>query len=103
MDARKLQDLVSVGPAIRRDFEMLGIRTVADLAHHDPQVLYNELCRRTHTRQDPCVLDTFHAAIAQARDPKLPFEQCRWWYYSRLRKSAAETKKQQGGISRHTL
>jgi predicted RecB family nuclease len=41
MDARELQDLVSVGPAIRRDFEMLGIRTVAELARHDPRVLYD--------------------------------------------------------------
>jgi predicted RecB family nuclease len=92
MDARELQDLVSVGPAIRRDFEMLGIRTVAELARHDPQALYDELCRCTHARQDPCVLDTFHAAVAQARDPRLPFEQCRWWYYSRRRKEAAATK-----------
>jgi hypothetical protein len=33
---RKLEDLVSVGPAIRRDFELLGIHTVARLAQHEP-------------------------------------------------------------------
>jgi len=29
------------------------------------------------------------AAVAQARDPFLPAEQCRWWYWSRQRKAAA--------------
>ena len=26
------------------------------------------------------------AAVAQARDPQLPVEQCQWWYWSRKRK-----------------
>jgi hypothetical protein len=86
---RKLQDLISVGPAIRRDFEMLGVYTVAELALRDPEKLYNDLCRKTKTRQDPCVLDTFRAAVAQARNPNLPEEQCVWWYWSRLRKANA--------------
>ena len=84
---RKLEDLVSVGPAIRRDFELLGIQTVARLAQHEPEALYHELCRKTGKRQDPCVLDTFRAAIEQARDPYLSPEKCRWWYWSRLRKA----------------
>jgi hypothetical protein len=49
---RKLGDLVSVGPAIRRDFELLGIRTVTELAKHEPQALYDKLCLKTGTRQD---------------------------------------------------
>ncbi len=89
MESRKLEDLVSVGKAMRRDFEMLGVRTVEELARHEPQALYDKLCRKTGTRQDPCVLDTFRAAVAQARDPKLPLEKCRWWYWSRARKAAA--------------
>ncbi len=87
MYERKLEDLVSVGPAIRRDFEMLGIRTVAQLARHDPETLYKKLNRKTGVRQDPCVLDVFRAAIAQARDPHLPREHCVWWYWSRVRKA----------------
>jgi hypothetical protein len=88
MEERKLEDLVSVGPAIRRDFELLGIHTVTELSRHEPEFLYQELCRKTRTRQDPCVLDTFRAAVAQARDPKLPLDKCRWWYWSRLRKAS---------------
>lgn len=83
---RKFRDLISVGPAIERDFHLLGVKSVADLARRNPEALYRELCRKTGTRQDPCVLDTFRAAVAQARDPKLPAEQCVWWYWSRVRK-----------------
>jgi hypothetical protein len=86
MVERKLEDLVSVGPAIRRDLELLGIHTVPQLALRESQALYDELCRETGKRQDPCVLDTFRAAIAQARDPMLPLQKCRWWYWSRIRK-----------------
>jgi predicted RecB family nuclease len=89
---RKFRDLISVGPAIERDFEMLGVRNVEDLAKRDPEVLYKNLCRKTGARQDPCVLDVFRAAVAQARDPKLPAEQCVWWYWSRVRKEQAAQK-----------
>lgn len=85
---RQLSDLISVGPSIRRDLERLGVHTVAQLARRKPERLYGELCRRTGRRPDPCVLDVFSAAVAQARDPELPIEQCVWWYWSRKRKLA---------------
>lgn len=89
---RRLEDLISVGPAVRRDFEKLGIHTVAQLARRSPESMYEQLCRETGARQDPCVLDVFKAAVAQARNPRLPAEQCRWWYWSRLRKASAGNK-----------
>jgi hypothetical protein len=85
---RRLEDLVSVGLAIRRDLNVLGVRTVAQLAGRDPRVLYDRLCRQTGRRQDPCVLDTFRAAIAQAQDPDLPVEYAVWWFWTRVRKGA---------------
>lgn len=85
---RQLADLISIGPAMLRDFEMLGIRTVAQLAKQDPQRMYARLSRATGQSQDPCVLDVFSAAVAQARNPRLPAEQCQWWYWSRKRKSS---------------
>ncbi len=88
MYKRKLEELVSVGPAIRRDFEVLGIRTVAQLARQEPESLHRRLQRKTGQRLDPCVLDVFRAAVAQARDPNLPREKCQWWYWSRVRKAA---------------
>lgn len=71
------------------DFQQLGIRSVAELAKQDPHDLYERLCHLTGVRQDPCVLDTFECAVAQARDPELPVEQRNWWFYSRRRKAAA--------------
>lgn len=84
---RSLGDLSGIGKAMLADFALLGIRSVDDLAAADPDQLYNDLCERTQTRQDPCVLDTFRCAVAQARDPRLPAEKCNWWYWSRLRKA----------------
>jgi nucleotidyltransferase/DNA polymerase involved in DNA repair len=83
---RRLGDLVSIGPAMLKDLDLLGIRSVAQLARQKPESLYEKLCKVTGKSQDVCVLDTFSAAVAQARDPKLPAEQCQWWYWSRKRK-----------------
>ena len=84
---RKLEDLISVGPAMLRDFERLGIRTVTQLARANPQKLYAKLNRVSGQRQDICCLDVFTAAVAQARNPRLPAEKCQWWYWSRRRKA----------------
>jgi hypothetical protein len=86
-DERRMGDLISVGPAMLRDFELLGIHSIRQLARRNPKRMYDELCRLTNERQDPCVLDTFCAAVAQAADPRLPAEQCQWWYWSRRRKA----------------
>jgi hypothetical protein len=90
---RKLADLISVGPAMLRDFELLGIRSVGQLARQNPQRMYERLSRATGARQDPCVLDTFCAAVAQARNPRLEVEKCQWWYWSRKRKRSEKVQK----------
>jgi hypothetical protein len=90
-ETRTLADLSSIGTAMLGDFALLKIRSVEQLAKQDPQRLYDRLCRLTGTRQDPCVLDTFHCAVAQARDPKLPAAQRQWWYWSRKRKAGELT------------
>ena len=84
---RQLQDLISVGPAMLRDFGLLGVHSVAELARRNPERLYRELGRRAKQHQDICVLDTFRAAVAQARDPRLPAEQCQWWWWTKVRKA----------------
>jgi hypothetical protein len=87
VNERRLGDLISIGPAMLRDFELLGIRTVKQLARQNPESLYEKLCRITNKNQDICCLDVFRAAVAQARNPRLPAEQCQWWYWSRKRKA----------------
>ncbi len=89
---RHLENLISVGPAFLGDFELLGIRLVAQLARANPRKLYKRLCQVTGQRQDICCLDVFSAVVAQARNPRLPAEQCQWWYWSRRRKAAGKAK-----------
>jgi hypothetical protein len=85
--ARQLKDLDGVGPATLRDFDELGIRNVDQLAKKDPRKLYTRLCRIKGVRIDPCCLDGFTCAVAQARDPFLPAQKRKWRYWSRVRKS----------------
>jgi nucleotidyltransferase/DNA polymerase involved in DNA repair len=84
-ELRQLDDLISVGPAMVRDFQVLGIRSVSQLARQNPDQMYERLCRTTGKQQDICCLDVFRAAVAQARNPRLPTEKCQWWYWSRKR------------------
>jgi len=86
-EARRLEDLISVGRAMVRDFEMLGVRSIAQLARKNPEKLFEKFCEITGQAQDICCLDLFQAAVAQARNPRLPVEQCQWWYWSRQRKA----------------
>jgi Pathogenicity locus len=94
-DSRSLAELISIGPAMLRDFEILGVRSVPQLARQTPERLYEKLCRVAPQHQDICCLDIFRAAVAQACDPQLPAEQCRWWYWSRKRKEKLTKRNQQ--------
>ena len=82
-DIARLEDIPNVGPAVAADLRQLGIMSPAELLGRDPYALYDELCRITGHRHDPCLLDTFVAAVDHANGaPARP-----WWYYSRLRKA----------------
>lgn len=81
-DVKKLTDIPNVGPAMVRDFHMLGITKGEDFKGKDAFVLYQKLCKLTGVRQDPCVLDTYMAVIdfmngAEARP---------WYFYTKVRK-----------------
>lgn len=89
---RELIDLISMGPATVRDLHSLGIRNVRQLARSNPQSLYNRLCRLQGLRVDPCCLDVFSAAVAQARNSNLPAEKCAWWYWSQRRKAKSAAR-----------
>lgn len=81
-DCQRLEDLPNVGPAMAGDLRLLGIRAPRELAGRDPLALYRALSRATGTRQDPCVLDTFIAAVRFAEGgPALP-----WWHHTAERK-----------------
>jgi hypothetical protein len=80
--ASELTSLRNIGPAMARDLAMLGVTSVRDLAAKDADLLYLELGAITGARPDPCVHDTFAAAIHQARTGEaLP-----WWDFTPGRK-----------------
>ncbi len=85
-DRRQLKDLAGIGPRMLKDFQDLGIASVEALRGEDPRQLSDRLSALKGARIDPCVLDTFTCAVAQARDPQLPPDQRNWWYWSRVRK-----------------
>jgi len=88
IDTRQISNLHGGGSADWTDFDLLAVRSVAQLARCDGDELYHRLCKITNTRMDPCVHDVFICAVEQARDPDLPREKCDWWYWSRIRKKA---------------
>jgi predicted GIY-YIG superfamily endonuclease len=78
----RLEDIPNVGPAVAADLRRLGIATPAALPGRDPYAMYDDLCRLTGHRHDPCVLDTFIAAVRFLEGaPKKP-----WWTYTAERK-----------------
>lgn len=83
---RKLQDLVSVGPATIKDLHLLGITSVEQLAQQDADDIYQQLCMHTGIVMNICCLDVFKCAIEQAKNPNLSPEQSNWFYWSKVRK-----------------
>src|SRR6266851_44641 len=81
-EAARLEDIPNVGPAIAADLRQLGITSPTELLGRDPYAMYNDLCRITGQRHDPCLLDTFIAAVRFMEGaPKKP-----WWKYTAERK-----------------
>ena len=81
-DKARLEELPNVGPAVAADLRAIGISRPAQLAGRDPYALYEALNHRTGVRHDPCVLDTFIAAVRFVEGaPAKP-----WWAYTAERK-----------------
>lgn len=81
-DCLRLEQLPNIGPALAADLRLLGIQHPQELRARDPFALYQALCHHTGKRQDPCVLDTFIAAVDFVRGaPPAP-----WWHYTAERK-----------------
>ncbi len=87
--AAALEDLPNVGALIAGDLRRIGIRTPQALAGRDPYALYEELNRVAGVRHDPCVLDTFIAAVRFMEGaPPAP-----WWHYTAERKATLAARR----------
>jgi len=79
---KSLAQIPNIGPAMVGDFHRLGITVPTQLQGKDPYALYTQLCQLTSARHDPCVLDTFMAAVDFMEGaPPRP-----WWHYTAERK-----------------
>ena len=80
--ARRLEDIPNIGPALARDLRSVGIDAPAGLKRRNAFKLYQELNIATGKRHDPCVLDTFMAAVDFMNgNPPAP-----WWRFTPKRK-----------------
>jgi hypothetical protein len=77
-----LEEIPNVGRRIAADFHRLGLHHPQSLVGRDPYALYDQLNELTGLRHDPCVLDTFIAAVRFMEGaPARP-----WWHYTASRK-----------------
>ena len=89
-EATHLESIPNVGKRIAEDLRRLGLEAPAQLRGRDPYALYDRLCAETGIRHDPCLLDTFIAAVRfMDGGPALP-----WWAYTAERKQEVATKGQ---------
>lgn len=81
-DAAALEQIPNVGPSLAGDLRRIGIRSPQDLRHKTGIALYKALCAHDRVRHDPCVLDTFLAAVdfMNGGRPKP------WWAFTAERK-----------------
>jgi hypothetical protein len=77
----RLIDIPNVGPAVARHLGRAGIEHPDDLRGRDGDELFEVLCARDGRAHDPCLRDTFVAAVAyvECGDDRP------WWAFSRER------------------
>ncbi len=81
-ETKRLEDIPNVGKAIAEDLRQLGIESPAQLQGQDAYAMYDRLCAQTGIRHDPCLLDTFIAAVRfMDGGPAVP-----WWAFTAERK-----------------
>lgn len=81
--ATRLEDIPNVGPSIADDLRALDIFEPRQLIGKDPYALYRRMAEVTGVAHDPCLCDTFIAAVRFMEGfPSRP-----WWYYTAERKA----------------
>jgi DNA transformation protein len=80
--AQRLEDIPNVGPSVADDLRAIDIFEPAQLVGRDPYQLYDAVCARSGELHDPCLCDTFIAAVRfMEGGPVRP-----WWHYTGERK-----------------
>jgi hypothetical protein len=86
--ALRLEDIPNIGPSIADDLRALDIFEPGQLVGQDPYALYHRLCARAGLVLDPCLCDTFIAAVRfMEGGPPRP-----WWFYTPERKAILQQR-----------
>jgi hypothetical protein len=89
VEAKRLEDIPNVGKRIAEDLRQLGLETPEQLRGRDAYEMYDRLCAQTGIRHDPCLLDTFIAAVRfMDGGPAVP-----WWSFTPERKRAMASRR----------
>ena len=77
-----LTDLPNIGKAMEKDLLAIGINEPSQLVGKSAYDMYKELCNKTGSKHDPCVLDVFLSIthFMEGDDAKP------WWEYTEERK-----------------
>ena len=87
-----LEQLPNVGPAVAAFLRRLGLSSPENLKGRDPYTMFDDLCRITGHRHDPCLLDTFIAVTRFMNgEPAEP-----WWKYTAERKKRRAAREKGG-------
>jgi hypothetical protein len=78
-----LTQMPNIGPAVARKLERLDVTCQDDLRGRDAEQLFAELCALDGRDHDPCLLDTFVAAVAYVNDG----DDRPWWEFGHERKA----------------
>ena len=85
--AMRLEDIPNIGPSVADDLRALDIYEPAQLIGRDPYRLYEQMTEVTGVRHDPCLCDTFIAAVRfMEGGPSRP-----WWFFTPERKARLGT------------
>ena len=78
---KELSVIPGVGKSIANDLWNIGIQSIADLQHKDPQILYDMSNAYAGVKQDRCLLYVFRCAVYFAETPKEKQDQekLKWW------------------------
>lgn len=78
----ELTDLPNIGEVMARDLRLVGIYHPQELIGKDAYQLYDELCKITGKKHDPCVIDVFLSVVdfMNGGDP------APWWEFTEERK-----------------
>mgnify|MGYP001024425311 FL=1 len=77
--SNRLEAVPGIGKSLAKDLRDLEINTVSDLRGLDPEVMYNDLCRKRGAHQDRCVLYAFRSAVYFAGTDNPDPELVKWW------------------------